>query len=252
MVLVACQIEPQLCTVDDILEGAHQAEAAGVDVVYVWDHMFPLYGHPDGASFECYTLLGAIARETTRVRIGALVAANRYRNPDLHAYMVGTLDHLSGGRALLGIGAGWALRDFEEFGYEYGTVAERLRELGRDLPRIKRRLARLSPLPPGPVPILIGGDGERVTLRLVARHADIWHAFGDAERWGAKSRVLDRWCAEEGRDPAAVQRSASVAPEDLGGARELIAAGAQMLTVEVGVPFDFGRLGPLVELAHGT
>lgn len=248
---VGCQIRPQHCTTEQIIEGAKAVEAVGADIVFVWDHMYPLFGDPEGASFECYTLLGAIARETSRVRVGSLVAGNSYRNPDLHAYMVNTLDHLSNGRAILGIGSGWAQRDYDEYGYDFGTVGSRLRDLGEALPRIKARLGRLSPPPIGPVPILIGGGGEKVTLKLVAQYADMWHTFGDVERWSAKNRILNEWCEDVGRDQSQIERSCGADPANLDGAKALIDAGVQMLTVGIDLPgYDFDKLKPLVELAH--
>ena len=188
-----------------------EAEEAGVDCLFNWDHFFPLGGDRDGKHFEALTALAAMAEVTERVELGSLVFCNSYRNPDYLADAVRTIDHISGGRAILGIGAGWFRRDYNAYGYEFGTVGGRLTALERALPRIERRLDKLNPPPLRErIPILIGGGGVKRTLKLVARHADIWHAFGSAEVFQAKSAILEDHCAAEGRDPAAIERSWSV------------------------------------------
>jgi probable F420-dependent oxidoreductase len=249
---VGYQIHPQHCTVDQIRTAYRGADQLGADTVWVWDHMFPLYGPPDGASHECWTLLAAMAVETRSAHIGALVSSNSYRNPELLAYMAGTVDHLSGGRAILGVGAGWFERDYQEYGYEFGDAPARLRRLGIDLPRIRARLEKLSPPPPHRVPIMIGGGGEKVTLRLVARHADMWNTFPPAENYARKNAILDDWCERIGRDPREIERTVSIGMDIVDADIDaLLGAGAQHLIVRGAQPFDMAPLERLIARAEG-
>ena len=242
---IGVQLHPQATTVDDLRRAWRAADALGVDSIWVWDHFYPLYGDPDAAHFEAYTLLSAMAVETSSARIGALVTCNSYRNPELLADMARTIDHLAGGRFVLGIGSGWFERDYEEYGYEFGTAAGRLRALGEALPRITARWAALNPGPVGELPILIGGSGEQVTLRLVAEHAQAWNTFGPPEKFAAKSAVLDEWCARLGRDPRSIERTVGIGTNEVGDWKAYVEAGADHLIVMLGHPFD---LDPVAEL----
>jgi probable F420-dependent oxidoreductase len=243
------QLQPQATTVEALRAAWRAADGLEVDSIWVWDHFFPLYGDPDAASFEAYTLVTAMAVDTTHADVGVLVTSNSYRNPNLLADMARTIDHLSDGRFVLGIGAGWFERDYEEYGYEFGTAASRLRELGRSLPVLMDRLSRLSPPPPGRLPILIGGSGEKVTLRLVAEHADMWNSFGPPSNFAAKNRVLDEWCERVGRPPRQIERTVAVNPSEVDNWAAYEDAGAEHLIVMLSPPFD---LEPVRRLLGAT
>jgi probable F420-dependent oxidoreductase len=226
-----------------------EVEAIGADSVWTWDHFFPLYGNRDGAHFEGWSLLAAVACDTARVRFGALVTCNSYRNPDLLADMARTVDHLSGGRLYLGIGAGWFERDYQEYGYDFGTAAWRLAQLEAALPRIESRMAKLDPPPvQGKVPILIGGGGEKVTLRLVAEHADAWNGFGPPEEYARKSAILTEWCERVGRDPSTVERTVLIDDDEVDRWEEFVEAGATHLIVGLGFDRDSAEAFDLAPL----
>ena len=214
---IAAQLHPQHGDYEGLRSGVIRAEALGYDIAYTWDHFFPLYGEGDGRHLECWTLLAAWAEATTRIELGPLVVCNAYRNPNLLADMARTVDHVSGGRVILGVGSGWFAKDFVEYGYPFGTHGSRLVDLGRDLPIIRGRLMALDPPPLRRMPILVAGTGERRTLRLVAEHADSWHAaFPERpEVLVPKVAALRRWCDDLGRDPAEIEWGLGVEPDDL-------------------------------------
>ncbi|CAM2999848.1 LLM class F420-dependent oxidoreductase [Saccharomonospora xinjiangensis] len=240
---IGLQIQPQHADYGAIRRTAAQAEDLGVDILFNWDHFYPLSGDPDGKHFECWTMLGAWAEATSRVEIGALVTCNSYRNPELLADMARTVDHISDGRLILGIGAGWFQKDYDEYGYEFGTPGSRLAALGEALPRIEKRFAELNPAPTRKIPVLIGGGGEKKTLRLVAQHADIWHGFGDAEVAARKIEILDRHCADVGRDPAEIERSIDVSGSPTDSGDQLADLGITLFTVSADGPdYDLSEL----------
>jgi probable F420-dependent oxidoreductase len=250
---VGVQLRPQHCTIGQLREGWRQADDLGLDTIWTWDHFFPLFGEADGPHFEGWSLLAAMACETSSARFGMLVTCNTYRNPQLLTDMARTIDHLSGGRLILGIGSGWFERDYDEYGYEFGTATSRLEALGESLPVIKERLGKLNPPPIGPLPILIGGEGERITLRLVAEHAHMWNGFGPPERFRRKNEVLDRWCEEVGRNPREVERTVTIdEPEELDALDDFLDAGAEHVIVGLDAPFDFTQAKAVLERARGS
>jgi probable F420-dependent oxidoreductase len=237
---IGVQVQPQHASYEQMRGTWAELDQLGADMIFTWDHFYPLYGDPDGMHFESLALQAALAEVTERARIGALVMCNSYRNPQYLADALRTVDHISGGRLIVGIGSGWFQRDYDEYGYEFGTAGSRLRALARDLPLFKERLAKLNPGPAGPMPIMIGGSGEKVTLRLVAEHADMWHGFGDADRYRAKAEVLAGHCAKAGRDPGEISRVWGVGEGRIEAAEALVEAGVDVLTVSVGGNDDGG------------
>lgn len=248
---VGVQLHPQATTTEALRAAARAVDEAGFDSLWTWDHFFPLYGEDDAAHFEGMTLLTAFALETSRVQIGNLVTCASYRNPHLVADMARTIDHLSGGRTVLGIGAGWFQRDYDEYEYPFGTGGGRLRDLEADLFRIGKRLGQLQPPPVGDLPLLIGGGGERVTLRLTAQHADIWNGIGDPEVIAHKNRVLDEWCERVGRDPAEIERSVLINDRQALELEGYLEAEVQHLMIGCADPFDLEPALALLEAARG-
>ncbi len=233
---IGVQLHPQHTTYASFSAAVRRFEDLGVDTIFNWDHFYPLYGEPEGAHFEGWTMLTAMATLTTRAEVGCLVTCNSYRNPALLSNMAKTVDHISNGRLILGLGAGWFERDYNTYGYEFGTAPDRLRALREALPVIKQRWEADQPPPLRKIPILIGGGGEKVTLRLTAEHADIWHGFGPIETFTHKTNVLNEWCAKLDRDPQTIERS--VSPREGESLDAYLEAGVTHFIFGIGEPWD--------------
>ena len=240
---IGVQIQPQATSVKAMRQAWRAADDLGVDSLWTWDHFYPLFGDPEAEHFECYTLLAAMAADTKHATIGALVTCYSYRNAQLLADMARTIDHISDGRFILGIGSGWFERDYQEYGYEFGTGPGRLKLLEAGLPVIKERMSKLNPGPVnGKIPLMIGGSGERVTLRLVAQYADQLNTFGPPENFKRKNDILNEWCAKVGRNPKDIERTVAVKPEELENDSEYAAAGADHMIVMLSQPFDLSAV----------
>lgn len=209
-------------------EALETAEAAGADDLWIDDHLLADEGDAIDGKLEGWTTLAAAAAVTSRARLGLLVAANTFRNPGLTAKLATTLDHISGGRAILGLGGGWFPEEHEAFGLDFGTgFGERLDRLGESVGIVRRLLdgerfshegrfyrirdALAAPRPIQPhLPILIGGSGPTRTLPIVARYADLWNAYGSPESIAASDAILREHCASIGRDPEAIERTVNL------------------------------------------
>jgi probable F420-dependent oxidoreductase len=233
---IGVQVAPQHALYPNIRDTVAAIEDAGADVIFNWDHFYPLSGAPDGLHFESWTMLAAIAEQTSRVELGALVNCNSYRNADLQADMARTIDHISGGRFIFGTGSGWFERDYDEYGYEFGTVGQRLDALAENLPRIEARWAKLNPPPLRKIPVLIGGGGEKKTLKIVARHADIWHSFSDAETLKRKLGILGEHCERVGRDIDEIEISTELRSRNEADATEALELGTTLFTIGISGP----------------
>lgn len=248
-VKVGVQLRPYGQAAADLVHAAAKLDQIGVDSIWVWDHFFPLHEPADAAHYEAWTMLATIATRTSRATIGTLVSAMPYRNPDLLAHMAFTLSELCAGRLVVGVGAGWAERDFREYGYPYGTVGNRSRQLADGVGRLRARLDRLQP--ERHIPILVGGGGERMTMHIAARYADAWNGFGPAKLFARKNRILDQWCERVGRDPAQIHRSALVMGTTFDPS-EFAAAGASEVIVSPPPPLDVDLLCTLVDHIRQT
>ncbi len=222
---IGALIWPQYTAWQPMVDAAAAADRLGYDTIFTWDHLYPIVGSPDGPIFEGYLTLAGFAAATSRSQLGLMVGANTFRNPALTTKLATTLDHLSGGRAILGIGGAWFETEHTAYGIDFGSgFGERLdrldeaveiiramldgrpatargehyamRDLRNDPPPVQQRL-----------PILIGGGGEKKTLRTVARYADMWNVGGSVERVRGKDEVLRRWCDEVGRDHTEIERT---------------------------------------------
>lgn len=264
-----------------VRDAAVAAEAAGWDSVWTWDHLLSIFGAPDQPMLEGWTTISAVAAVTSRVRVGLMVGANTFRAPGLTAKLATTLDHVSGGRAVLGLGGAWFEPEHVTFDLPFGSgFGERLDRLEEAVPLLRRLLdgevvthegrfytLRDAICAPRPVqarlPILVGGSGLRKTLRTVARHADAWNTSGTLDEMRLRMTTLLEHCAEAGRDPAAIEKSMSVAivirdrPADAESAfdRLLAHSGATRAGTWplLGSPGSIAAaLRPFLELGYGT
>jgi len=208
-----------------VIAQAREAESAGFDSVFVMDHFYqlPMLGSPDQPMLEAYTALGALATATERVQLGTLVTGNTYRNPTLLAKIITTLDVVSQGRAILGIGTGWFQLEHDQLGFEFGTFTDRFNRLDEALeiilPMIKGEQASFSgkwyrsseafanPRFRDQIPLMIGGSGEKKTIPLAARHFDHLNVIAGFDELPGKLEVVRRSCEEVGRDPATLETS---------------------------------------------
>ena len=208
-----------------VIAQAQEAEAAGFDSVFVMDHFYqlPMLGSPDQPMLEAYTALGGLATATERVQLGTMVTGNTYRNPTLLAKAITTLDVVSQGRAMLGIGTGWFELEHDQLGFEFGTFTDRFNKLDEALqiilPMIKgerptfsgkyyrTQEAMANPRFRDHIPLLIGGSGEKKTIPLAARHFDHLNVIAGFNELSAKMKVVRERCEEIGRDPATLETS---------------------------------------------
>jgi alkanesulfonate monooxygenase SsuD/methylene tetrahydromethanopterin reductase-like flavin-dependent oxidoreductase (luciferase family) len=223
-----------------LLEAGRRADRLGFDSLWTWDHLYPIVGSDRGPIFEGYLTLTAWAMATQRATVGLMVGANPFRNPALVAKMATTLDHISGGRAVLGIGSAWFETEHRAFGLEFGeSPGERLRWLGEALPVIRGMLSSEEPTAAGRhyraesvrndppplqerLPLLVGGGGEKVTLRLAARYADANNigAAAGIEGVRRKEEALRQHCLDLGRDEGEIERTLNTGPIIIRSTRE--------------------------------
>jgi F420-dependent oxidoreductase-like protein len=219
------KLSSQNCTLDDLRAVWRIADEAGFDHLWGFDHFNPIFADVAGNIFEGMTLLAAMAEATTRVRIGLMVTGNTYRHPGVLAKMATTIDHLSGGRLEFGIGASGAEAEHTMLGIPFYTPGERVRRLGEALTvcrmlwteerasfdgryyRLRDAVANPKPVQRPHPPIWVGGAGEKLTLRVVAEHADVWNVIGSVEEVTRKASILEQHCADAGRDPSEIKRS---------------------------------------------
>ena len=260
-----------------VIAQAQEAEAAGFDSVFVMDHFYqlPMLGSPDQPMLEAYTALGGLATATERVQLGTMVTGNTYRNPTLLAKAITTLDVVSRGRAILGIGTGWFELEHDQLGFEFGTFTDRFNKLDEALqiilPMIKgerptfsgkyyrTQEAMANPRFRDHIPLLIGGSGEKKTIPLAARHFDHLNVIAGFDELSAKVKVVRERCEEIGRDPATLETSTLITamvdenvtedfiPEEL--KQRMVFGGADRIAEQIKTKvFDAGIDGVIMNL----
>ncbi|MEA2535980.1 MAG: hypothetical protein QOF11_214 [Chloroflexota bacterium] len=263
-----------------LLEAGVRADRLGYDTLWTWDHLYPIVGESRGPILEAWLVLTAWAQATERIRIGLMVGANTFREPTLTAKMATTLDHISNGRAILGIGAAWFREEHEAFGLRFGEgPPERLRWLAEALPIMRGMLDGTEPSATGPrytarkvrnlpapiqahLPLLVGGGGEKVTLKLVARYADACNIGGGLATVTRKEAILREHCQAVGRDHRDIERTTGIGTvfirDDRAEAERLFQAAFERngsakpwADQPVGTPEDVAeRLAPFLELGY--
>lgn len=249
------QTPPQHVTYHDLLPVWQEADELGFDTAFVFDHFIPIYSDPSGPCLEGWTLLSALAAQTKRLRVGVLVTGNTYRHPAVLAKMAATVDHVSHGRLILGMGAGWFELEHTAYGIPFSTVGGRARRLGEALEVIKLLFTEEKSTYTGKYyqlkdalfepktvqkphpPILIGGIGPKLIQPLIARHANIWHlrvGDSDPEETRQICSNFDEICRQVGRDPAEVEKAVSLRPAQLAGAAKEVRGQVQALA-DVGI-----------------
>ena len=216
------QLWPQNTTWPAMRDAAQLADRIGIDSVWTWDHFYALSGEEERPNFEAFSILAAFAAVTKRVRLGPMVSGVTYRHPAVLANIVATIDHVSSGRMICGIGAAWNQTEHKAYGIELGTPGERSRRFAEAAKVIRALLdgervtysgkyysLKNAVLNTRPVqtrlPIMIGGGGEQKTLRTTARYADMWHGFGPPETMARKIEILRQHCVDVGRDPSLIE-----------------------------------------------
>ena len=264
---------PQWTTYDDILRVWLEADSVpSIEHAWAFDHFVPLGPDPTGPQLEGWTLLGALAARTERVRVGLMVTGNTYRHPAVLANIAATVDHISHGRLDFGIGAAWNEMEHNMYGIPFYTTGQRIRRLDESIQvckllwtetranfdgkyyQLKDALCEPKPVQKPYPPIVIGGSGEQLTLRVVARHADIWNFFASTvEELNHKLEVLARHCEAVGRDPSTIVLSTQhrVDYNDIGEARDalrpFIAAGASHIILNLNAPYPEGIVHRVAE-----
>lgn len=257
---------PQWTTYDDILRVWLEADSIpSIEHAWAFDHFVPLGPDSTGPQLEGWTLLGALAARTEHLRVGLMVTGNTYRHPAVLANIAATVDHISHGRLDFGIGAAWNEMEHEMYGIPFYTTGERIRRLGEACEvckllwtetranfdgkyyHLKDALCEPKPVQKPYPPIVIGGSGEKLTLRVVARYADVWNFFSDSvEEFNHKQEVLAQHCEAVGRDPATIVRSRQFSidynnlRETRDAIRPYIAAGASHFVLTLRAPYPEG------------
>ena len=225
-------------------EAVLKSDELGVDAIFGYDHFHKpftappedglprlLPEQPDVNNFEGWTSLASWAEITSQAEIGLLVTGVGYRNPDLLADMARTVDHISGGRLILGLGSGWYEKDYSVYGYDYGTVGSRMDLFEDSLARIEHRFTKLVPPPVRHIPVLIGGMGVKRTLPIVAKHADVWHTFASVPEFQRKNAMLKDLVSAAGRDEQTIERAVQWTGRD--DADAFLGEGVTLFTTEI-------------------